>query len=43
MNSGGKRVIVITLPSVHIEVPAGYRIKVRTLSDGSQEITLEPI
>ena len=34
---------VITLLSGHIEVPAGYRVKVRTLPDGSQEITIEPV
>jgi hypothetical protein len=28
--------------SVHIEVPEGYRIEVRSSADGSQRITIEP-
>ena len=34
--------IKIDLATVHIEVPVGYRIEVRTLADGSQSITIEP-
>jgi hypothetical protein len=30
------------ISSARIEVPAGYRVTVRILTDGSQSITIEP-
>jgi hypothetical protein len=35
--------MVVQIVDGYISVPAGYRIKVHTLPDGSQEITIEPI
>ena len=42
MTNEGNTRIKIDLPALHIEVPVGYRIEVRTLADGSQSITIEP-